>query len=360
MATHSDRRPLAPQGHGQLISGTGTSKVIFGYNGRDGVVTDDNELIYMRARYYSPAMKRFINADVIAGAISNAITLNRFAYANGNPVSFVDPFGLSVWSWLKDKYNDAKDWVSDTANDVKDWAVDTYNSAKDVVVETYNNAKDFVVDTYNDAKQTVVNAYQEVKDWTVDTYNEVKDRVVTTTNNVVSWVDNNVVKPVTKAATAVGDWFEEAGEWLNENARNKDGSYALYDNQRFDKDAVFHEQILAVTPSGPSFDLRTGNIGLGSLEVDAITGGWEGEHANLSLLDFGHAEAGAEIKNGDIKFGVLASIWSPSFSFSIGKLSIDIGAEVGAVGAGFKKVNNGFSLFGAYGFGGSLTFSWND
>ena len=50
----------------------------------------------MRARYYSPAMKRFINADVIAGAISNAITLNRFAYANGNPVSFVDPFGLSA------------------------------------------------------------------------------------------------------------------------------------------------------------------------------------------------------------------------------------------------------------------------
>jgi hypothetical protein len=50
----------------------------------------------MRARYYSPDMKRFINADILAGGISNAITLNRFAYANGNPVSFVDPFGLSA------------------------------------------------------------------------------------------------------------------------------------------------------------------------------------------------------------------------------------------------------------------------
>ena len=82
--------------YGKLISRTGTSFVIFGYNGRDGVVTDKNGLIYMRARYYSPDMRRFINADIMAGEISNAITLNRYAYANGNPVSFVDPFGLSA------------------------------------------------------------------------------------------------------------------------------------------------------------------------------------------------------------------------------------------------------------------------
>ena len=300
----------------------------------------------MRARYYSPDMKRFINADIVPGAISNAITLNRFAYANGNPVSFVDPFGLSVWSWLKDKYNEAKDWV-----------VDTYNDAKDAVVETYNNAKDFVVDTYNDAKQTVVDAYHEVKDWTVDTYNNVKDRVVTTTNNVVSWVDTNVVKPVSKAATAVGDWFEEAGEWLNENARNKDGSYALYDNQRF-KDSVFHEQILAFTPSGPSFNLKEGNIGLGSLSADAITGGWEGEHANLSLLDFGHAEVSAEMKDGQVSIGALASIWSPSFSVTIFGVTVEIGAEVGAIGVGIDVGKKGFKAKGAYAFGASLSVSW--
>lgn len=82
--------------YGKCISRTGTSSVIFGYNGRDGVVTDSNGLIYMRARYYAPYMKRFINADIIAGDISNAVTLNRFAYANGNPVSFVDPTGLMV------------------------------------------------------------------------------------------------------------------------------------------------------------------------------------------------------------------------------------------------------------------------
>jgi len=50
----------------------------------------------MRARYYSPEMRRFINADIISGEISNAITLNRYAYANGNPVSNTDPFGLAA------------------------------------------------------------------------------------------------------------------------------------------------------------------------------------------------------------------------------------------------------------------------
>ena len=49
----------------------------------------------MRARYYSPELRRFINADIIPGEISNAITLNRYAYANGNPVSNIDPLGLS-------------------------------------------------------------------------------------------------------------------------------------------------------------------------------------------------------------------------------------------------------------------------
>ena len=50
----------------------------------------------MRARYYSPAMRRFINADIIHGEISDSTSLNRYSYVNGNPVSYVDPFGLAV------------------------------------------------------------------------------------------------------------------------------------------------------------------------------------------------------------------------------------------------------------------------
>lgn len=211
--------------YGKCIARTGTSDIIFGYNGRDGVVTDDNGLIYMRACYYSPDMKRFINADVIAGAISNAITLNRFAYANGNPVSFVDPFGL--WS-LKDAWNSFTNWVDEkivdpvveTYHEAKDAVVDIYNTAKNAVVDTYNNAKDFVVDTYNDAKQTVVNAYQEVKDWAVDTYKDTKEVI----KDAAEWVDTNVIKPagevISNAGRQIKDGFVNAAKKIGNSFTN--------------------------------------------------------------------------------------------------------------------------------------------
>src|ERR1051326_4735884 len=46
----------------------------------------------MRARYYNPYICRFINAD--PSGFSGG--LNFYAYADGNPVSKLDPFGLGA------------------------------------------------------------------------------------------------------------------------------------------------------------------------------------------------------------------------------------------------------------------------
>ncbi|WP_205690282.1 RHS repeat-associated core domain-containing protein [Chengkuizengella sediminis] len=81
--------------YGELIYSEGTRNHPFLYNGRYGVMTDENGLYYMRARYYNPEIKRFINRDVVQGSISSSLSLNKYAYVNGNPISYIDPFGLS-------------------------------------------------------------------------------------------------------------------------------------------------------------------------------------------------------------------------------------------------------------------------
>ncbi len=79
---------------GEMVSSSGTLATPFLFNGRWGVQTDANGLYYHRARYYHPGLRRFLNQDVMLGSITNGASMNRFAYANGNPVSMIDPFGL--------------------------------------------------------------------------------------------------------------------------------------------------------------------------------------------------------------------------------------------------------------------------
>ena len=81
--------------YGEVTGHSGNTQTPFMYNGRDGVVTDSNGLYYMRARYYNPDIKRFINQDVVIGNVTDGRSLNRYAYVYGNPVDSTDPFGLS-------------------------------------------------------------------------------------------------------------------------------------------------------------------------------------------------------------------------------------------------------------------------
>lgn len=43
--------------YGQVTHTAGNSTTPFLYNGRDGVMTEENGLLYMPARYYSPELK---------------------------------------------------------------------------------------------------------------------------------------------------------------------------------------------------------------------------------------------------------------------------------------------------------------
>jgi len=50
-------------------------------------------LSYMGARYYDPALGRFMGMDPVGVDIGNLHSVNRYAYANNNPYSYIDPTG---------------------------------------------------------------------------------------------------------------------------------------------------------------------------------------------------------------------------------------------------------------------------
>jgi hypothetical protein len=83
----------------------------------------------MRARYYNPHLCRFINADPadFAGG------LNFYAYADDNPVSMMDPFGLGAIG------AGGFSWVNYTANDrIRDDYMAGYNQMQSQMASAWN------------------------------------------------------------------------------------------------------------------------------------------------------------------------------------------------------------------------------
>ena len=77
--------------YGLILVRGGTNDTPFLYNGRYGVMTDPNGLLYMRARYYNPYLCRFINPDPsgFAGGLPGST-----ATPTGTPLSLTTPSSL--------------------------------------------------------------------------------------------------------------------------------------------------------------------------------------------------------------------------------------------------------------------------
>ena len=78
--------------YGGVWGQQGTINMPFGFTGE---MEDENELVYLRSRYYSHATGTFLSQDPVEGSINTPMSLNQYAYAHGNPVNRTDPSGLS-------------------------------------------------------------------------------------------------------------------------------------------------------------------------------------------------------------------------------------------------------------------------
>ncbi len=114
----------------------------FGYNGRDGVITDNNGLLYMRARYYSPELRRFVSKDPIRGDISDLGSLNRYAYVGGDPVNFVDPSGYCAENFNSTSYFGGQCIETKYNNEVCE-----YKEEKQCILSADSNSKYKEIDT---------------------------------------------------------------------------------------------------------------------------------------------------------------------------------------------------------------------
>jgi RHS repeat-associated protein len=88
-------------------SGSGVSD--FGYTGEWW----DSEagLLYLRARYYEPAVGRLISKDRFPGDFNEPQTLNGWSYVDGNPVNLVDPTGLYSMKEIKGFFYNAPTYL---------------------------------------------------------------------------------------------------------------------------------------------------------------------------------------------------------------------------------------------------------
>ncbi|UPG88326.1 RHS repeat-associated core domain-containing protein [Luteibacter aegosomaticola] len=84
LLTTSEYKPYGAQAAGQAASGPG-------YTGH--VNDPESGLVYMQARYYDPAISRFLSADPDGVSPGNSLAFGRYAYASNNPVGNVDPNG---------------------------------------------------------------------------------------------------------------------------------------------------------------------------------------------------------------------------------------------------------------------------
>jgi RHS repeat-associated protein len=79
--------------YGNLVASTGSTANEYLYDGQRWDA--DLGMYHLRARYYEPGRGRFATVDPLNGVPTNPISLNKYLYANADPVNLSDPLGLA-------------------------------------------------------------------------------------------------------------------------------------------------------------------------------------------------------------------------------------------------------------------------
>ncbi|HEY3354703.1 MAG TPA: FG-GAP-like repeat-containing protein [Polyangia bacterium] len=96
--------------YGKVIAESGTASDSHRYTGQEA--EDETGLMFYQARHYDPSLGRFVQADSLVPDANSPQSLDLYAYANNNPINYVDPSGhaavgafiAAVVSWVAANY----------------------------------------------------------------------------------------------------------------------------------------------------------------------------------------------------------------------------------------------------------------
>ncbi|MER5312912.1 LamG-like jellyroll fold domain-containing protein, partial [Streptomyces sp. NPDC002773] len=207
---------------GKVVQSTGMLGAL-GY--QSGWTDPETAKVNMAARWYSPETGQFNSRDTVGlDPVPNSIAANRYAYADGNPMTGVDPTGhwfewakkavkkvaKKVKKTAKSAWKKTKATVKKAAKVVKRAAKAVKKAAKRVVKRAkraVRKAVRYVADSVKKVKRYVKRTYKRVKRYVHKVVKHVKKTV-----RKVAKAVKHVAKKVVKAAKKVGRAVKKAAK----------------------------------------------------------------------------------------------------------------------------------------------------
>jgi RHS repeat-associated protein len=97
-----------PYGETASDHSSGSDVVTRKFTGQE--LDEETGLYNYGARYYDPALGRFLSADSIVPSLADGQSFNRYSYVRDNPIVYVDPTG-HFFEYIGNKIQQAADWL---------------------------------------------------------------------------------------------------------------------------------------------------------------------------------------------------------------------------------------------------------
>nr|WSX51533.1 LamG domain-containing protein [Streptomyces sp. NBC_00974] len=221
---------------------TVTSQGMIGQLGYQSGWTDpETSKVNMAARWYSPQTGQFNSRDTMAqNPLPVSVNANRYAYANGNPMTGVDPTG-HWFEWAKKAVKKAASKVTKRVTSAYHTTVAAVHHAAAVVKHTARQIKKavkkkvysayrqvrkavrYVNDSVRKAKRYVQRTYKRVRNYARKVYKQVRKRAVRAARSVRKAV-NRAVSKARKITRAVKKSAVSAAKRVTAKAKETAGN----------------------------------------------------------------------------------------------------------------------------------------